>query len=460
MGFGWRFSVVMENAFRRNEVSVIASRIARRIRLAMLFLIAFPFCAGAQSERRLTDSVNIYTLARHVQTLAAAGGHPSRVKFTAGGDSGAAYIQRELDATPGLTAVAVDTFYLPAKAPFNSRPLVNVVATLRGTVNPESVFVIGAHYDCSASRMGAWNSTWETIAAPGADDNATGVAIMLESARIMAAPAGGFRPRHTIVFAGYGSEESNPADSAALSHGGSRFHVTKLQAAGARISGMVSVDMVGYNTSWLFTSIITNPASRWLADIFHESIARNALGMYDSIAQNASATYSDHDRFWAVGAPAVCLMEYAPPWNNGTYYRASPLYHTSADSFRSVKMDLVKRVGQMTVAAVGRVAGDILTGAGEPALAGGIPENPSLHQNYPNPLNPSTAIRYQLPVASMVKLSVYDLLGREVATLVNARQAAGSYTMRFTAAGLPGGVYLYRLKAGSYAKTRSMILLR
>jgi hypothetical protein len=283
---------------------------------------------------------------------------------------------------------------------------------------------------------------------------------MLESARIMANPVGGFRPRNTIVFAGYGSEESSPADSAALSHGGSRFHAAKLQAAGARISGMVSVDMVGYNKKWLFTSIITNPASRWLADIFHESIARNDIGMYDSIAQNVSATYSDHDRFWAVGSPAVCLMEYAPPWNNGTYYIASPLYHTSSDSFGSVKMDLVRRVGQITVASVGRLAGDILTGVGEPALAAGIPENPSLFQNYPNPFNPSTAVRYTLPVASSVKLSVYDLLGREVATLVNARQTAGSYTIRFSAPEMPSGVYLYRLIAGSHAETRSMILLR
>jgi hypothetical protein len=439
-----------------------APRIARRVRLTTLLLIVFSFCAGAQNERRLTDSVNISALARHVQTLAAAGGHPSRVKFTPGGDSAAAYIKRELDATPGLTSVTVDTFYLPAKAPFNSKPLVNVVATLQGTANPESIFVIGAHYDCSASRMGSavWNSTWETIVAPGADDNATGVAIMLESARIMANPVGGFRPRNTIVFAGYGSEESSPADSAALSHGGSRFHAAKLQAAGARISGMVSVDMVGYNKKWLFTSIITNPASRWLADIFHESIARNDIGMYDSIAQNVSATYSDHDRFWAVGSPAVCLMEYAPPWNNGTYYIASPLYHTSSDSFGSVKMDLVRRVGQITVASVGRLAGDILTGVGEPALAAGIPENPSLFQNYPNPFNPSTAVRYTLPVASSVKLSVYDLLGREVATLVNARQTAGSYTIRFSAPEMPSGVYLYRLIAGSHAETRSMILLR
>jgi hypothetical protein len=416
-----------------------------------LLLMVFPYSVEAQDERRLTDSVNITTLARHIQALSAAGGHGSRVKFTPGGDSAAAYIARELRTTPGLATVKVDTFFLPARAPFNEKPLLNVVASLQGTTSPESIFVVGST---------VWNSTWQTIAAPGADDNATGVAILLESARILANPSGGFQPRHTILFTAYGSEETNPADSAALSHGGSRFHSAALSASGARVSGMVSVDMVGYNPTWLFTSIITNTASRWLANIFDGSIARNSLGIYDSIAVNAGATYSDHDRFWAYSYPAVCLMEYAPPWVDGKYYRASPLYHTSSDSFGSVNMDLVRRVAQMTVASVARVTGDILTAIDGGALASGIPVSAWLSQNYPNPFNPATTVRYQLPSARDVRLTVYDLLGREVETLVNEMQAPGVHTVHFNAAGLSSGTYVYRLKAGSFSQSRSMILLR
>lgn len=435
-------------------------RSGRRACCAAVFLTVVSFPLEAQNERRLADSVDIFALARHVRTLAGAGGHGSRVKFTAGGDSAAAYITRELEATTGLTSVAVDTFFLPAKTPFNSKPLFNVVGSLRGTQIPDSVFVIGAHYDCSASRAGGWSSTWQTVGAPGADDNATGVAVMLECARILANPAGGFRPRHSIVFAAYGSEESNPVDSAALSHGGSRYHAAGLQAAGGKVSGMVSVDMVGYNRAWLFTSIITNASSRWLADIFHEAIARNSVGMYDSIAVSAGATYSDHDRFWAHNYPAVCLMEYAPPWNNGRYYRASPLYHTSSDSIGSVNMDLVRRVAQVTVAAAARVAGEILTAVDGGAPAAGVPERPSLFQNYPNPFNPGTAVRYHVLSAGRVRLVVYDLLGREVATLVNGMQAPGYHVVKFSGAGLSSGTYIYRLEAGSFVQTRSMILLR
>jgi cyclomaltodextrinase len=99
---------------------------------------------------------------------------------------------------------------------------------------------------------------------------------------------------------------------------------------------------------------------------------------------------------------------------------------------------------------------------------GGEQEGPThfaLEQNYPNPFNPSTDIRYSVPAsgdraAGEVRLAIYDLLGREVRVLVNARQSAGTYTVSFDAAGLASGVYLYRLSAGSFAQTRKMVLVR
>jgi len=84
----------------------------------------------------------------------------------------------------------------------------------------------------------------------------------------------------------------------------------------------------------------------------------------------------------------------------------------------------------------------------------------SLEQNYPNPFNPSTNIRYQLPVSSDVSLKVYDMLGREVETLVNSRQSAGTHQVEFDASKLASGVYLYRLRAGSVSLTRQMVLMK
>jgi hypothetical protein len=84
----------------------------------------------------------------------------------------------------------------------------------------------------------------------------------------------------------------------------------------------------------------------------------------------------------------------------------------------------------------------------------------SLSQNFPNPFNPVTVISYQLPQSGMITLKVYDILGREVASLVDEYQPEGRYEVEFDAEGLSSGVYLYRIKAGSFMETRKMILLR
>jgi len=83
-----------------------------------------------------------------------------------------------------------------------------------------------------------------------------------------------------------------------------------------------------------------------------------------------------------------------------------------------------------------------------------------LNQNYPNPFNPSTTITYELPKSSVVRLSVYDLLGREVSVLVNERRNAGSHEVNFDAAGLSSGTYIYRLQAGDFVQTRRLVLLK
>jgi hypothetical protein len=89
-----------------------------------------------------------------------------------------------------------------------------------------------------------------------------------------------------------------------------------------------------------------------------------------------------------------------------------------------------------------------------------VPGGYRLEQNYPNPFNPATSIRYRLPSAGRVVLSVYDLLGREVARLVDAVQPAGNHVARFDARGLAGGVYVYRLIAPSFSASRTMVLLK
>ena len=83
-----------------------------------------------------------------------------------------------------------------------------------------------------------------------------------------------------------------------------------------------------------------------------------------------------------------------------------------------------------------------------------------LSQNYPNPFNPSTTIKYSIPNTGDVSIKVFDVLGKEVVTLVNEEKPTGEYEVKFNAANLTCGIYFYQLKADNFVETKKMILLR
>jgi hypothetical protein len=88
------------------------------------------------------------------------------------------------------------------------------------------------------------------------------------------------------------------------------------------------------------------------------------------------------------------------------------------------------------------------------------PTDFSLSQNYPNPFNPSTTISYQLSVSNKVCLQVFDLLGREVVTLVNMTEQTGRHTVHWNAEAMPSGIYFYRLQSGTFIETKKIVLLK
>jgi hypothetical protein len=83
-----------------------------------------------------------------------------------------------------------------------------------------------------------------------------------------------------------------------------------------------------------------------------------------------------------------------------------------------------------------------------------------LFQNYPNPFNPSTTINYSIPELSFVTLKIYDVLGNEIANLVNEEKSVGSYEVNVDATTLPSGIYFYQLKARNYVETKKMLLIK
>lgn len=106
---------------------------------------------------------------------------------------------------------------------------------------------------------------------------------------------------------------------------------------------------------------------------------------------------------------------------------------------------------------------DDLGFGGATAVSTGAGESPAefkLFNNYPNPFNPSTTVTYQLPERSMVTLRVYNVLGKEVKTLVNEEKPSGKFSVEFNASNLPSGVYYCAMQAGSYYKVSKMILIK
>ena len=89
-----------------------------------------------------------------------------------------------------------------------------------------------------------------------------------------------------------------------------------------------------------------------------------------------------------------------------------------------------------------------------------IPEGFSLYQNYPNPFNPITKIRFDIRRSSNVRLIVYDILGREVAALVNEKLGAGSYEVDWNGSDYPSGVYFYKLSTDGFSDVKKMILVK
>ncbi|MGB5895336.1 MAG: FG-GAP-like repeat-containing protein [Ignavibacteriaceae bacterium] len=147
----------------------------------------------------------------------------------------------------------------------------------------------------------------------------------------------------------------------------------------------------------------------------------NNDGTVDATDQNPSFTYS----------------------NNGTYSVALTVSN-GIDSETKIRTDYIT----------------VNSATGLDDLTGEIPTDFQLYQNYPNPFNPSTSIKFSVVSESQVVLKVYNLLGKEVATLMNEKKTPGFYELNFGGEKLPSGIYVYRLEAGSFSSLKKMILLK
>jgi hypothetical protein len=190
------------------------------------------------------------------------------------------------------------------------------------------------------------------------------------------------------------------------------------------------------NDSIAVTATIANPGNHTLVV---SAIVTTAVGVQvDSLVLMNDGLHGD-----GVASDSIRGNFIKPPAANGKYYVSVRTDDSTSGTYR-----------RLPNVVLFDMASDVKN------TADNLPRSFGLEQNYPNPFNPSTGIRYQVPGASDVKLSVFDLLGREVAVLVNERKAPGRYEVRFDGSELSSGVYFYRLTAGAFAESRKMVLMK
>jgi hypothetical protein len=252
----------------------------------------------------------------------------------------------------------------------------------------------------------------------------------------------GYTPVSTIRFIAFAAEEQGLWGSSA--------YAQKARNAGRNIRAMLNFDMIGYRSVAVGDP---NVYLVWYLGAEAESLA--ALGtavirQYTSlnpVLYTASRERSDSYSFAVMGYPPVFWLGYDP----------YPFYHTPYDLLQYLDVAYAAEIARSALALVltlDRATVDV------PAVAETVPTVPCLYQNYPNPFNPVTNFKFSIANCQLTILKVYDVLGREVATLVDEVKQPGTYEVQWDASDVASGMYYFRLQAGSFVETRKLVLLR
>ncbi len=267
-------------------------------------------------------------LRSHIDSLVSAGGHRSRVVFTAGNESAVDYILRRM--RRDVPDARLDTFTVPRRSTRAAGELANVVAFVPGS--SDSLIVVCAHLDASASRDPGWSRSWSTAQAPGAVDNATGVAALLEILTLVRHAA--HPPRYSILFVACNAEERNP-DYRGLSgelghHIGSRHVAGRLREEGREVKGVIALDMVGFNPTRPGVGLFATGRSTRLARELRDLAVTLRLRL-ELPSRFEPCSRSDNEAFDRYGFPSILFMESCAPWRNTPGQPRNPGYHTSRD---------------------------------------------------------------------------------------------------------------------------------
>jgi hypothetical protein len=223
-----------------------------------------------------------------------------------------------------------------------------------------------------------------------------------------------------------------------------------------------------FDTTYFWT---TNRVEMTFPFTFGKTISSRDSTSYFPGSYIIQKSTSAYDAFGSIALPAGTFqgLRWKHTSINQTVYNGVPVSTDTSVSFTWITkegyfLDVTpkdKNPGEGTIEITGLSYTSVgTTPSGIEERGPTVPSTPVLSQNYPNPFNPTTAISYQLPTASTVTLKVYDVLGKEVATLIEGAQSAGIHTVRFDGSSLRSGVYFYRIQAGSFEETKKLVLIK
>jgi hypothetical protein len=230
-----------------------------------------------------------------------------------------------------------------------------------------------------------------------------------------------------------------------------------------RPSGTYGGETIAYNsdknTGYYFR---TGQNPHWGVRLLNKPTSSVKIRDWDNYSSNpASEVATDSTRYAMTAIPGFDAAKTVGP-NSGIYHVNAGVHNIapkdSADVYYAIAFG--NSLSEMLAASDAAQAryNSLRTSVEEPILS--TPGDFVLYQNYPNPFNPSTEIRFVLTEKSLVNLTVYDAVGREIKTLLNGTLIAGSHIVTFNATGLTSGIYIYTLRTSRFSVTRKMLLMR
>lgn len=311
--------------------------------------------------------------------------------------------------------------------------LTNVVATKPGTLSDEQVIICG-HYDST--------SEIPYDLAPGADDNASGCSAVLEAARVMAA----HHYRKTIKFIVFSGHEQGIY--------GSTEYAGDARRAGDVITAALNFDMIGYRDSVPEDiDLLCNPASEWLTDFTIDCANTYVPGLGTTKRIDVHGTFwSDHVSFYSAGYCAQMANEDIPNYN--------PNVHRSSDTLGYLTQSFATDVAKLGVATLAELA--------EPDTSAGTgwqDEGVTVVSSYPNPFSAATTISFMLRREGRVEVSVFDVKGRLVRSLVQGTMAPGLHEIAWDrkdrrSSPVSPGVYFARVKTSQSEGNVKVVVLQ